>query len=224
MNELPLVDFCNKHAGKTAVIVGRGPTRFDYRDLARVDGPVMFVNDAVAMECHLGPEQSSYFFALDRKMAVWLPKIKSIAVLPTNHRGRKGSFKILRDTDDPVLTTAGDVILWRTGVIVRAKLLRSSREEVARIGQLYVGIGTIYTAVHFSWFTGCPRVMFIGCDGINDPSAVRQPGDKTTGYDRRSPNLSGTRPWWKYTRIRAGQEKACRLLGLEAEYVGTPAQ
>jgi len=206
MNELPLVDFCNKHAGKTAVIVGRGPTRFDYRDLARVDGPVMFVNDAVAMECHLGPEQSSYFFAL------------------TNHRGRKGSFKILRDTDDPVLTTAGDVILWRTGVIVRAKLLRSSREEVARIGQLYVGIGTIYTAVHFSWFTGCPRVMFIGCDGINDPSAVRQHGDKTTGYDRRLPNLSGTRPWWKYTRIRAGQEKACRLLGLEAEYVGTPAQ
>ena len=223
MNELRLADFCNKHAGKTASIVGRGPTRFDYRDLAEGDGPVMFVNDAVAMECHLRPDQSSYFFALDKSMAVWLPKIRSIAVLPTNHTGRRG-VKILQGPDDPALASAHNVILWKTRLIARSTLLQSSREEVARIGQLYRGIGTIYTPVHFAWLTGCPKIRFIGCDGINDLSILREHGNEATGYDARLPNLSSSRPWWKYTKIRAGQEKACRLLGLEVEYVGSPVE
>lgn len=223
MNLLCLADFCNRHRGCTGHIVGRGPTHFDYQNLEEIEGPVLFVNDAVAMEKHLHQEQPSYFFALDKKMKVWLSKIRSIAVLPVNHKGRRGRPKILDGPDDPVLANAGDVILWKTRVINRGKILRVNREKVARLGQLYVGLGTIYSAIHFAWFTGCSCIKFVGCDGINNPAIAREHGDPRTGYDTRLPNFSRTRPWWRYSNIKRKQDEICQRLGLRTEYLGTPS-
>ena len=51
-------------------MVGRGPTNFDYRELADIADPIFFINDAVCLEKYARSE--TFFFAHDVEMRVWL--------------------------------------------------------------------------------------------------------------------------------------------------------
>lgn len=211
---LPFESFNNKHAGGTCYVVGRGPTDFDYRDLANVTDPVFFINDAVCLEQYVRSEM--FFFAHDAEMRVWLDgAIKSTAVLPVN-----GS--VLCEGNGVALGHAGAIVYYQRREQDRSELLRMSRDEAADREELFAHSGTIHSLLHFVWFCGFARIIFIGCDGINQRGPLARATASQDGYDRRLKNKSNTAPWWRYEQIRKAQDLMTTLFGIEAVYVGTP--
>ncbi len=208
------MDHAAAYPGKTGVVVGRGPTDFDFRDLAKIDGPVFFINDAVVCEQYI-THDDAFWFALDHPQAHWLRRtgdhepIRSLPVLQEGGKwGRPG---------DPRGTRGARRVMWfksPTTFKNRWDALSQSRDQIVESGQLYLARGTIQPLIHFAWFAGIARLQLIGCDGINDPSRV---------YDGRLPNLSGRGPGMIYDGIRRRQDEVMRHLGVRAEYVGAPA-
>jgi len=209
-----LASFANRFAGKTGIVVGRGPTTFDFRDLDKADGPVFFINDAVALERYVSHDDS-FFFALDHPQAHWLRRteihepIRSLPVLLEGNKwGKPG---------DPRGTRGARRVTWfksPTTFKDRWDALSQSRDDIAASSQLYLARGTIQPLIHFAWFTGITQLKLIGCDGINDPARV---------YDDRLPDWSGRRPGMIYDGIRRRQDDVLRHLGVRPEYIGTPA-
>lgn len=212
MSVLDFSSYMNRFSGQIGWVVGRGPTLFDYSQLASVQGPLFFVNDAVSQECHLAEGQPSFFFAHDASMTKWLPIVRSIPTLVVDHPHAGPDNKgLLRGADDPVLALAGDVILYHQhGELAQEEILRHSREEIARARQLHIRYGTIHPLIHFAWYTGCAELNFVGCDGLPN-----------IGYDSRLPNLSASIQQSAFA-IRRYQEQMLSALGLPANYVGTP--
>jgi hypothetical protein len=211
---LPFESFNNKYAGGTCCVVGRGPTRFDYSNLAGITEPIFFINDAVCLEKYVRSE--SFFFAHDREMRVWLDgSIRSTAVLPIDGT-------VLGDDPGLVLHHAGPLVYYRRGENNTRELLQVSRKELSKLEQLYVHSGTIHSLLHFTWFCGFRRVVFIGCDGLSQQSDLARAGASPDGYDPRLPNRSQTTPWGEYPRIRLAQDLLTALFEIEAIYLGTP--
>jgi hypothetical protein len=210
---VPFGSFKNKYAGGSCYVIGRGPTTFDYDNLADVAEPIFFINDAVCLEEYARSE--TFFFAHDAQMRVWLNgSLKSTAVLPID-----GS--VLRDAPELVLRHAGPVVYYGLGKTT-TELLQLSRDELADRQELFQLCGTIHSLLHFVWFCGFRRVMFIGCDGINLRARTTRAGASADGYDRRLQNRSNTASWWQYSRIRIVQDLLITLFGFEAVYLGTP--
>lgn len=211
---VPFRSFNNKYAGGTCYVVGRGPTEFDYHDLADVTEPIFFINDAVCLEKHA--RSKTFFFAHDLEMRVWLDgSMKATAVLPVDGT-------ILGDAPGVILGHAGPVVYYHRGEKNRGDLLRMNRDEVADRETLFVQTGTIHSLLHFVWFCGFGRVVYIGCDGINRKYALARECGAENGYDRRLQNKSNTSPWWHYKTIRKAQDLLTTLFGIEAIYRGTP--
>lgn len=211
---VPFASFHSAYEGKTCHVVGRGPTRFDYNDLAGVTDPVFFINDAVCLEKYVRSE--TFFFAHDAAMRIWLDgSIRATAVLPANG-------KFLGRVRGDVLEHAGPLMFYRRAHRPNRDLLCMSRDEIANREELFVHSGTIHAALHFIWFCGFRRAIFIGCDGINHQPALAGASVSEDGYDVRLENRSKTLPWWQYGRIRKAQDLLTNLLCLEAVYLGTP--
>jgi hypothetical protein len=207
-------DFNNRYAGKTCCVVGRGPTEFPYAELAGLQEPVFFINDSVSVAGDARGD--TFFFAHDARMLVWLDgRFKGTAVLPFDG-------KLFLKQPEAVLSHAGGLAFYRWKKRAGEELLRMGRDELAAAEELFTHCGTIHSLLHFVWFCGFKRVVFIGCDGINDPELLSEAYDAPGGYDARLPNLSRTRPWWQYDAIRENQDRLCARLGLETVYRGTP--
>lgn len=210
---VPFASFKNKYAGGACYVVGRGPTLFNYEELGGVSEPIFFINDAVCLEKYARSE--TFFFAHDTKMLVWLNgAMRATAVLPIDG---PIAFDPLRD-----LKHAGGIVYYHWREEDRDDLLRMSRDEIAASKELYTHTGTIHSVIHFVWFCGFKRVVFVGCDGINRIDIGRCAVAAANGYDARLQNLSQTSPFWHYTTIRGVQDRMMGLLGLEAAYLGTP--
>lgn len=211
---VPFASFHSAYEGARCYVVGRGPTRFEYKELADVADPVFFINDAVCLEKYVRSE--TFFFAHDPAMRIWLDgSIRATAVLPAN-----GKFSSRVRTD--ALEHTGPLVFYRRAYRPNRDLLGMSRDEIAEREELFVHSGTIHAALHFIWFCGFRRVIFIGCDGINHPSTLAETCSSKDGYDVRLQNRSRTFPWWQYGKIRKAQDLLTSLLGLEAIYLGTP--
>lgn len=214
MEPIPFNSFNNRYEGRTAWIIGRGPTRFDYNELATVTDPVFFLNDAVSLEEHVQGE--SFFFAHDPTQRVWLGNgIKSIAVIPLGG-------KIISDGKDSALGESLRVCFYRWQTVEGERLLTMNRDAVSKLEQLYRNTGTMHSLLHFIWYCGFARINFIGCDGINDAFHLTQAGDEKTGYDKRLQNKSNSSPWWQYDKIREVQDRLCKRFGFKTTFLGTP--
>ena len=212
---VPFWSFNHAYEGGTCYVVGRGPTDYDYRELSEIAEPIFFINDAVCLEKYARSE--TFFFAHDLEMRVWLDgSIRATAVLPI-----EGT--ILGDAPGVVLGHAGPDVYYHRGEKDRGDLLRMSRAEIADREELFVHTGTIHSLIHFIWFCGFRRVVYIGCDGINRKYALADACGTQDGYDRRLQNRSHTSPWWQYKTIRRAQDLLTTLFGIEAIYRGTPA-
>ena len=208
----------DRHAGAIAVVVGKGPTLFDYRQLATAGDAAVFINDAVALETNLAPGQLSYMFAHDPIQSAWFSRgIRSVPVLP-----RDG--KVVTGEDDPVLAPLHEVVFYTWRTRPQEVVLAQTRDELSLTGELYTDCGTIHSALHFVWFCGFRGVRFVGCDGLSRDPRTAVLADASTGYDRRIENASKSAPWGQFIRIRREQDRLCRVLGLEAEYLGTPVE
>ncbi len=212
--EISFPRFNNKYAGRSCYVVGRGPTLFNYEELARVSDPIFFLNDAVCLEKYATSE--TFFFAHDKKMLPWLNgAVRSTPVLPIDGN-------LFRDPPAE-LAHGGPIVFYRWVIGNRVELLKKSRDEIADSKQLYTQTGTIHSLIHFVWFCGFRQVNFIGCDGIDKHDLPRCNVPSANGYDVRLQNLSRSSPWWHYTMIRNTQDQLTALLGLESIYCGTPS-
>ena len=193
---------------------GAAPTEFDYRDLNHVANPIFFINEAVSLEKYAGSE--TFFFAHDLEMRIWLDgSIKSTAVLPVDGT-------VLGDAPDVTLNHAGPLVYYRRGDKTGGDLLRMSRDEVAEREELFVHSGTIHSLIHFLWFCGFKRAVFIGCDGLNNKFLLARACNSHDGHDVRLKNRSTTPQCWHYRTIRRAQDLLITLFGIEAGYLGTP--
>jgi hypothetical protein len=206
--------FNNKYAGGTCYVVGRGPTTFDYRHLAQISQPIFFINDAVCLEKYAGSD--TFFFAHDIEMRTWLDgSMKSTAVLPVNGT-------ILGDAPGIVLDHPGPIVFYHRQDVDREPLMRMSRDELADTAALFGHSGTIHSLLHFIWYCGFRKIIYIGCDAINQPQALASLCGSEDGYDVRLQNRSQTAPGWHYIQIRRVQELLTALLGIETAHIGTP--
>jgi hypothetical protein len=218
MRDIPFSSFENRLAGRTAIVVGKGPTLFEYADIAKHAAPVFFVNDAVALEKHVAPGESSFLFAHDTIMTVWFTRgIKSAAVIPEDG-------KVVAGRTDAKLEPAGDVVFYKWRTSAQDTVLGWDRRTLAAERELYTDCGTIHSLLHFVWFCGCTGVRFIGCDGVTGDPRTAQLGDGQTGYDKRIANASNSAPWGQFIRIRREQDRLCRLFGFDVEYWGSPVE
>jgi hypothetical protein len=213
---LPFSSFNNKHAGGTCYVVGRGPTTFDYQDLGEIPEPIFFINDAVCMERFARSE--TFFFAHDIEMRSWLDgSMQSTAILPVNGT-------ILGDATGITLQHAGSIAFYHRQDEDREQLMRMTRDQLANAAALFGHSGTIHSLLHFAWFCGFRKIVYIGCDGINQPGSLATACGSPNGYDRRLQNRSQTAPGWHYAQIRRVQELLTALLGIESIHIGTPAK
>jgi len=204
-----IAKYTNKYPGSHWTIVGKGRTRFEYANLSRAPGPVIFINDAVRLESHLAG-QPSFFFAHDTCQAIWLDRIQSIPVLPAS-----GAV----DSAGVPLISAGlrrGVVKYRWDEKWRrapANVIDYTREDLGQLGSLFIGCGTIHTAIHFAWLAGAEQISFIGCDGKNNSNNAE------TAYDPRVAVDSGGLPRGCFSKIRALQDWLLKKLDIDATYV-----
>lgn len=208
-----LGEYHNRYAGRRFVIVGKGPTRFRYENLAHVTDPVIFINDAVQFEKHATAAPETFFFAHDECQAVWLtPQLKSTAVLPRQ-----------KPDDEPVdpiqqrlftsVTPAAQNVASLVGYTWRGRFGPTvgelSRDDIVSRDQLCLWGGTIHSAIHFAWLCGADEIAFIGCDGAGK------------AYDKRIDVRSHGVNLGAFAMLRKRQDAMCEALGLYANYIDT---
>ena len=194
-------------------MIGRGPTDFDYNALSDLDEPVFFIKDAICLEKLARSE--TFFISQEAELRPWLDgAISSTAVLPRN---------------GTILTGAAGADLKHCAPVVyydhrqqEGALLRMGRDEVARRQELFGHSGTIHSLIHFAWFCGFARMVLVGCDGIDDRSALNRYCNANRGYDRRLQNRSNSTSGGQYGLIRNAQDLLLTFLGIEPIYRGTP--
>lgn len=205
MDETPLHSFHNRLASKEGWVFGKGRNTFDYRDIATIDGPCFFINDAVANDCYVR-HGDSFWFALDEGHHRHLPTMKSLPVLhDTGWANANGK-------PHPDLRR---VCWWRQDPTAWNNW---PADLMAHAGVLTTSVGTIQPLIHFAWFAGVRHLNLVGCDGIQ---TVTMNGINP-GWDPRLPNLSGKGGGCVYGRIRQEADRRMESLGISARYVGTP--
>ncbi|MBL8859302.1 MAG: hypothetical protein JNL28_12400 [Planctomycetes bacterium] len=218
MRPIPFAEYRDRFAGQTAVVVGKGPTLYDFAALGETGAPTFFVNDAVALERHLAQSQPSFMFAHDRGQTAWFARgIRTIPVLP-----RDG--KIVEGESDPLLAPLDKAIFYTWRTRDQSLVLAQTKAELAQSGELYTDCGTIHAALHFVWYCGFSAVRFVGCDGVTKDPRTAELGDERTGYDKRIDNASNSAPWGQFIRIRREQDRLCKVFGLDVEYWGAPVE
>ena len=207
MERQTVAAFANRYRGKWT-IVGKGTTRFEWPNLSEVDGPIIFINDAIAYGGHAVNATAKFFFAHDQKMKCWLPGLDASAVLP-EARGKDGGGgrpMICVDDLDPSKPPAGVVTYGWDGWHTDEQIDAFTRESAAADGRLLLNSGTIHSAIWFAWLAGANEIDFIGCDGWGK------------GYDPRTKNASGSEPMGVFGKIRRVQDDLCRRLGIVTNY------
>lgn len=197
--------FHNRYIGATGWVFGRGDNSFDYRQIANIDGPCFFINDAVANDHYLRHD-NSFWFALDIGHHRHLASMRSLPVL---HRGGWA---------DNHLNLLSSVAWWQQDPTSHNCW---PLDLMAHSAHLFTKLGTICPLIHFAWFTGVRRLNLVGCDGLQ---AIDMTKPLDPQWDKRLPNLSGKGGGCVYGRIRQEADKLMARLGIEASYIGTPAQ
>ena len=204
-----IADYLNRYAGRRFVIVGKGPTAFEWPNLADVTDPIIFINDAVQWESHATNSDETFFFALDEPQSVWLtPNLTSTAVIPRapghGQSGDKWHDRLFASAH-PEATRQCKVATYEWGP--RRHCLRCTREQVAERQVLFRDGGTIHSAIHFAWLCGATEIAFIGCDGIG------------RAYDHRLELRSNDVNLGVHAKLRNIADRECEQLNLDIEYI-----
>lgn len=196
----------NRYAGKVGTIVGRGETTLPNEELAKLDGPMFFINDAVQLERYCPDNPDTFLLAQDQRIAPNLVGMRSTAVLAkgtglafhVNHHALVGDLKVVW-TIKPDRSEEYLLGLDRDDLEIEQRLYRPARAP------------TICSAIHFAWYTGVTHLRLIRCDCLPTPYAK----------DLENKSNSQEVPQ-QYPQTKLDQEEVMRRLGMTWEYMGTP--
>lgn len=209
-----LSGYRNRYAGHRFIIVGKGPTDFQFENLADVGDPIIFINDAVQFDRFAERSLETFLFALDARQAVWVePDMRSTPILSMepDQQYRREHPDLIRDRLfldrlDPS-RLPDRTVGYRWG---RCEDLTAFDPADIDSGRLLVGHkGTIIPAIHFARICGAAEIAFIGCDGV------------ATGYDARIDIQSLAPDLGLHAVIRRNQDALCKALHLPTTYVHT---
>lgn len=158
------------------VIVGSGPTSFDYADFKQIHEPVLFINQTHQFSS-VCPSRHQYFvthhimsYPRVRPVTVFLERFfvegtdyDGVLIAKTKPRGRY--FSVDAQAEDEVITKA----------FVRRNSWMLDRDQVVQKNRLMALFGSATTALHLAWLMGATRVTMIGCN----------PDSATDRHDRR---------------------------------------
>lgn len=215
-----LVDFSaymNKYAGKTGLVVGRGETLMPNEDLAKHDGPIFFINDAVLLEKFCPNNPDTFLFGYDERIAKVMPGIRSVSAVPN------GSY-LSSYLDHNKVVGLGKIMRWILPSQGQEYLLQLTRDQIRFERRLYmapkkregfrstVPSPTIVPLLHFAWYAGCQHVKLVRCDGYATAYAT----------DLENKSESPIVNVGKYAQARFDAERVMTTLGMTFEYIGSP--
>ncbi len=208
-----IAEYANRYAGRRFVIVGKGPTRYDYPDLAKIHDPIIFINDAVQFAPLAANSRQRFWFAVDELQAYWLTHPAMSNVTPVLPRAPEPDTGVTRGqqrlfvSSCPAAQDHQRTVTYEWGG--RAlDITTQTRKTLIKDGRLPLRGGTIHPAIAFAWLCGASEIAFIGCDGAGE------------GYDDRIQIESQTPNLNVHKMIRKRQDELLRVLDIDATYVG----
>ena len=195
--------------GKCAVIVGSGPTKFDYSDLRYVYDPVFFINRTHELQHHV--LQAPKFFVTHHisqftRVAEHLPTIfikKMIHEEGLDYAGVMEArltplghyLECECQADDEVLT---ETFFKRHGWLLDRDICRAYSRSLA-------GFGSATTAIHLAYLMGCKELVMIGCN----------PELATIKYDKR---IGEGQMMFSPDKVKANNRELPKLLGMKVQF------
>lgn len=224
--KIPLRKYNNIFQGETAVIVGTGPTNFDYKDLQLLKFPTFLLNDSINFEkftCNPSFFYTSAFNPMHQPQSKnndWYKLInKSICLVKHCKIRPNGTFQCLNLMpytyytlfDLIYNTTLEDVKINQLSVIETGfPKWCYDKDYIIRNNCLFSHQGSITALIHFLWFCGINKSILIGCGPTLHYS-----------HDQRILNLNGGRqPAWDLPIILKNQTKFLQYFKIQPEYLG----
>jgi hypothetical protein len=231
--------FCNRYPSGHAVVVASGPTKFDYKDLAKFKGsPIVFINDAVRFESFsLG---DSYLVTGDAKPYARLVK-KSIFFYPLKYireqlNGERfpippgepwvlnGDERLAWDYfSHPIVNTEAPCVFHNVITSVSRKDWEANKSveetgvpnwafdknELTKRRSLFGHTGSITQAIHLLWYMGVKTVTMIGCRPLHRDDHRHDP--RIYAYNHR-------RTSWILKAVISNQIETLKVFGIEPHY------
>jgi hypothetical protein len=152
-------DLQNLHAGRPAVVIGKGPTldRWLAAGCPQPEGAVRIgvnhVGGAVRCDYNVSVHDHVQLPELAAIPGCWLTGLPQPAMNP-NVQWEQGLRVMWRDPPDIgfYMTFREDVLDW-------------SRDRLAVLPWLYVYSSSVQPAIHLAWYLGCESLMLVGIDG-----------------------------------------------------------
>jgi hypothetical protein len=173
------------------VIVGSGPTNFDYADFKQIHEPIVFINQSHQFS-EVCASRHQYFvthhimsFPRVRPVTVFLERFfvegtdyGGVLIAKTKPRGPY--FSVDAQAEDEVITKA----------FMRQNAWMLDRDQVVEKNRLMALFGSTTTALHLAWLMGATRVRMIGCnpDSTTDRHDSRIEGKMTFSPDKVKQN------------------------------------
>lgn len=200
-----------RNLGPEAVIVGSGPTRFDYRRLMYVTSPVFFINRAHAL-ARFCRSKKQYFVTHHISQYRNVPLLRTIFIEQMwyeegrDYAGHMSARVYPEGPYIPVKCQADDEVLTAEFFVKYPQLL--DREFVAMFSRLVAGFGSATTAIHAAWFSGCQKLTMIGCN----------PDCPDNGYDLRLGQDLGEMAFAP-EKVKENNRNLPGLLGMRVRYL-----
>lgn len=158
----PLKKYKDSFQGTTPVVIGSGPTKFDYRKLDNINDPILFLNDAV----WLGDREDRFFFTHHTEVERWL-SVKSTYIF-IEDRINSGGTKFAQTKPHgkylPIKIEMDKRFPQVLGRILDQNLpdWALDKDKVLTRKTFCAHIGSISTLIHFLWFCGVKKILGIG--------------------------------------------------------------
>lgn len=216
-HKIDLKKYLDKYVNCSAVVVGSGPTTFQYEDLSKFNCPIFFINDTVRYESYA--KIKPFFHSHHRSLYVQLVKRSTFLFPLVQYRGNN---VIEYEKGMPLSNYIPfDMQLDITKNDYENNLSLSNfpdwvldKEKVCDKNCLFGHTGTITTLLHFIWFCNFNKITFIGCN----PKFI------SSGHDKRIIDTFNpkNKKWagWNLKPIIENQNKFIEHFKLNVDFIG----
>jgi len=238
MTSLTISPYINVFKHQECLIVGKGPTLFDYSELKNINSVKLFINESALLckEYLLEDKDNNFMFAHDiaTKNVVENNKFYT-CILPSWESKKESKYypdfidkNGIKIKDYCVLYNRNKGLMKDSPELCgypykyetcNIKFTDISRYIMAERNWLPTHIGTIKTALLFCFFTGISHIKFIGCDGLNKEITKEKFGHQ---YDKRLHKHISSKPWGSFYKYKNESEIILKNLNISYEYIGTP--
>ena len=195
------------------IIVGAGPTQFDYNEFSNIHEPIFFINRTHKFSENC-PSEHQYFFTHHitefedvQPITIYIEKMYYDL---HDYRGFLMAQGEPKNRHIRLDVQAAEEVIDEEFLETHSWLL--DKEEVSNRNRLMSGFGSVTTVFHMAWFVGAKKVTMIGCN----------PELPTNAHDDRLIKM-GLSPHKKMIyggdKIKENTRVLPVLLGLNVEHV-----